>query len=66
VALVAQERKHISTYLGDRFLFAKEMAHVWFDKLEELETKAPGSIESLKKDLNENTLIGEYIGSDEH
>ena len=66
VALVAQERKHISTYLGDRFLFAKEMAHVWFDKLEELETKAPGSIESLKKDLNGNTLIGEYIGSDEH
>lgn len=40
------------------------MAHVWFDQLEVLQKK--GLIEQLKKELNGNTLIGEYIGSQDH
>ena len=42
------------------------MAHVWFDKLESLEASQPGTVDRLKKDLENRTLIGEYIGSDEH
>jgi hypothetical protein len=34
VGLVAQKRADISKYTEDRFVFAKEMAHVWFDKLD--------------------------------
>jgi hypothetical protein len=37
VGLIAQYRDDIDRYLSDRFVFAKEMAHVWFDILEELE-----------------------------
>jgi ATP-dependent RNA circularization protein (DNA/RNA ligase family) len=42
------------------------MAHVWFDKLQSLEAFNPGTLDQLKKDLENRTLIGEYIGSDEH
>ena len=41
------------------------MAHVWFDKLEELE-KAGVDLNELKKDLKGVTLIGEYVGSQDH
>ena len=39
VALIAQTRKDISKYQAQRFDFAREMAHVWFSKLQELEKK---------------------------
>lgn len=64
VGLVAQKRSDISQYTSDRFFFAKEMAHVWFDKLESLEKE--GKLQNLKTHLAGNTLIGEYIGSQEH
>jgi hypothetical protein len=41
------------------------MAHVWFDKLADLQKKGV-KLEDLITDLNGNTLIGEYIGSQEH
>lgn len=66
VALIAQNREHIATYKTDRFYFAREMAYVWFDKLDELEKEKVGTIDALKKDLNGMTMIGEYVGSDEH
>jgi hypothetical protein len=62
VALVARERSHIDCHNAERFQFAREMAHVWFDKLSDLETKGI-SLNDLKHDLDGNTLIGEYIGS---
>jgi hypothetical protein len=42
------------------------MAHVWFDILEDLEDFKKGSIDQIQKDLDGVTLIGEYIGSQEH
>lgn len=42
------------------------MAYVWFDQLELLEKKAKGTVQNLKTDLSGKTLIGEYIGSQDH
>ena len=47
-------------YKSDRFVFAKEMGHVWFDIIESMQ---PDMLKQLKQDLDGNTLIGEYIGS---
>jgi len=66
VGLIARRRSDIDKYTGDRYGFAKEMAHVWFDKLEEYKAKDPLIVDELRKELSGNTLIGEYIGSDEH
>ena len=43
------------------------MAHVWFDKVQEIE-KSGGkkALDELKKDIGGYTLVGEYVGSDEH
>lgn len=41
------------------------MAHVWFDQLATLEKRGVKRSE-LENDLDGNTLIGEYIGSQEH
>ena len=40
---------------------------MWFKKLEEI-GKAGGqsAVDDLKTDLTGNTLIGEYVGSQEH
>jgi hypothetical protein len=37
VGLIAQKRGDINRNNSDRFVFAKEMAHVWFDIIEDLE-----------------------------
>ena len=66
VGLIAQKRSDISRYNSDRFVFAKEMAEVWFDILEDLEHHSKGMVSKLKADMTGNTLIGEYIGSQEH
>ena len=66
VGLIAQFREDIDQYRSDRFNFAREMAHVWFDILEDLEDFKKGSIDQIQKDLDGVTLIGEYIGSQEH
>ena len=66
VALVAQNSSHVEKYGDSRFQFAKEMAYVWFDKLEELEKNKAGTVDALKKEMQGNTLIGEYVGSQEH
>lgn len=42
------------------------MAHVWFDILEDLEAESKGILQQMKKDLNGVTMIGEYIGSQDH
>jgi ATP-dependent RNA circularization protein (DNA/RNA ligase family) len=66
VALLAQRRSDIDTYRSDRFTFAREHAHVWFDILEDLERREKGAVNRLKADMNGVTLIGEYIGAQEH
>ena len=69
VALVAQTRAQIdqACYKTERFGFATEMAHVWFDKLDSIrKEKGEAGISELKKDLDGRTLVGEYIGSQEH
>lgn len=48
VGLIAQYRDDIDRYLSDRFVFAKEMAHVWFDILEDLEDAEKGTLDQLK------------------
>lgn len=63
VGLLAQKRADIAQYTESRFSFAKEMAHVWFDKLESYSEDVRTQ---LRNDLAGNTLIGEYIGSSEH
>ena len=63
VALIAKKREDINYYTDTRFVFAKEMAHVWFDKLE---TDDPTLVAKLKTELTGHTLIGEYIGSIDH
>ena len=63
VGLIAQYRDDIDTYKSDRFVFAKEMAHVWFDYLEDLEADDKAALKSLKEDLDGVTMVGEYIGS---
>ena len=63
VGLLAQHRNDIDRYNSDRFVFAKEMGHVWFDILEDLEADQKGITTKLKNDMNGVTLIGEYIGS---
>ena len=66
VGLIAQYRDDIDTYKSDRFVFAKEMAHVWFDYLEDLEADDKAGFKSLKEDLDGVTMVGEYIGSQDH
>ena len=43
------------------------MAHVWFDKLEQIKKeRGEDAVSELKADLNGKTLVGEYIGSQDH
>lgn len=51
VGLIAQKRGDIDRNNSDRFVFAKEMAHVWFDILEDLEKEEKGTLAKLKADL---------------
>jgi len=69
VALMAQTKAHADApcYDNPRWSFAREMAHVWFDKLAALEKeRGPQAIEELKNDMAGKTFVGEYIGSNEH
>ena len=64
VALLARERSDIALYSRQaRFVFAAEMAGVWFDIIDKLNLK---QVEELKSELDNLTLVGEYIGSQEH
>lgn len=66
VGLIAQHRDDIDKYRSDRFVFAREMAHVWFDILEEMKNEDPQLVTKLKAEMKGNTMIGEYIGAQEH
>ena len=47
--------------------FAKEMAHVWFKKIVAIKKeRGAKAVKELKADLTGKTLIGEYVGSQEH
>jgi len=47
--------------------FAVEMGEVWFDFLECLRLKnGEESVQELKNELSDMTLVGEYIGSQKH
>ena len=63
VALLARKKSEVPMYKDDRYKFAKEMADVWFDKLA---TMKPDVVKDLETTLSGRTLVGEYIGSDDH
>ena len=67
VAILIRNRDDIKKYENcsdkGRFGFATEMAHVWLDKLDTFDAHKK---ESIKLDLAGNTMVGEYIGSQEH
>jgi len=50
----------IKRYDGDRYSFAKLMAHTWFDIIKE---KKKNEIENLKINLQGKTIVGEYCGN---
>lgn len=51
------------TELASRYSFAVEMAETWFKKLDEM---GPKVRKELQNALDGQTLVGEYIGSDDH
>ena len=54
-------------YDNSRYSFAREMAHVWFDKLEAIsQERGADAIQELKNDMDGKTFVGEYVGSQEH
>lgn len=67
VAILVRNREDIAIYRDsedkDRYRFAMEMAEVWFNKLDTMTEKIK---EQLRKELNGITMVGEYIGSQEH
>jgi len=42
------------------------MAHVWFDKLDSLKKDQGVDEEKMREELAGITLVGEYVGSQEH
>ena len=69
VALIAQNREHANSnnYTAPRFAFAREMANVWFDKIDQIKRdRGNDAVQQLQNDLDQKTLVGEYIGSQEH
>lgn len=67
VAMLVRNHKDIERYKQGadygRYAFAQEMAHVWLDKVEKMSEKLRSSIQ---EEMDGMTLIGEYIGSQEH
>ena len=69
VGLLAQTREHVNgeSYVDSRFTFAREMALVWFDKLDQIKAeRGDEAIQQLQDDFDQKTFVGEYIGSMEH
>lgn len=67
VAILIRNRDDIKKYENcsdqGRFAFATEMAYVWLDKLDTFDAQKR---EDIKRDLAGKTMVGEYIGSQEH
>ena len=67
VGMLVKDRNQIEKYsegeMSNRYAFASEMAHVWFTKLASMTADAR---KELTKALSGRTLVGEYIGSQEH
>jgi len=69
VALLAHTKAQADDpkYDNSRWSFAREMAHVWFDKLEAIKQEhGAEAVEELKNDMDGRTFVGEYVGSQEH
>ena len=67
VALLARQADHIDIYKKlpekDRYTYAVEIAQVWFEKLATLDGQ---SLSQIKREMEGITLVGEYIGSQNH
>lgn len=64
VGMLFRTQQDIDKYKGAmRYDFAAEMAQVWLQIVCKM---PPTSQKELKRDLSDKTLIGEYIGSQEH
>eukprot|EP00347_Sterkiella_histriomuscorum_P011394 403372627 len=66
VGILLRDREDIKKYDNQHFNFAKKIADVWFNKLDDLREKDPQLIDQLKKDMANKTLVAEYIGNIEH
>lgn len=64
VSMLVREESDLSLYSkSPRYRFTKKIGQLWFETISELTSD---ELESLKKDLNGFTLVGEYIGSYDH
>lgn len=67
VAMLARDEGDIASYKqgGDygRYAFAQEMARAWFKMTKKMSKE---QLRKLQEDMDGHTLIGEYIGSQEH
>jgi hypothetical protein len=63
--LIARRPQDLAQYTDSRFGFAREMANVWFTQLQEMTEKGI-NVDVLKEELKNMTLVGEYIGSQDH
>lgn len=59
----ADIEKYKQTAMEGRFTYACLMSTVWFEILDKLTPELRAQIES---DLNGRTMVGEYIGSQDH
>lgn len=66
VALIARSKSDIELYHDQRYEFAREIAKVWFNKLEDIKSQSNEIYQSLKKDISNRTLVGEYVNSIKH
>lgn len=61
VGMLLRDKADIDRYPDERYQFAKNIALVWMNKIEDLKEK--GQLEDLKKEMANKTLVGEYIGN---
>jgi hypothetical protein len=66
--IIVRTRADIERYSKDSSQFAMEMAECWFDYLDDLRKHPDGEqwITELQKDVANRTLVGEYVGAQEH
>jgi hypothetical protein len=62
VSILVRHRDDIRHYENDRSSYSTQIAHTWFDILEDLE-EIHINLANLKRDLTGRTLVGEFVGN---
>ncbi|KRX03494.1 hypothetical protein PPERSA_02873 [Pseudocohnilembus persalinus] len=63
VSMLCQYKRDIYIYKGDRYQYAQLIAETWFNILNKIGRK---QAEQLKEYLDNMTLVGEYVGNQNH